>query len=293
MLYLVLALVFNVVVSSVLKLFSRYNVEALQAIVVNYAVCVATGIIFTGVQPFNVATLHAAWLPWALAMGGVFIGIFYLMAFCTKVEGMAATVIANKLSLVIPVAFSMIVYGERSGWVKTTGILLALPAVYLTTISGRDTPGPKKFGWAALLFFLSGGLDTLVNFITTSFLHTPQDRAGCTIVTFATASATGAAIVARQLGRGKTKPESKNVAAGIALGIPNFFSIYFLVQGLHSHVFQSSATIPILNISILVATALVAMTIFHERTNKWQAAGLALAIVSILMIALGDRSVTA
>ncbi len=293
MVYLLLALVFNVVVSSVLKLFPRYNIEALQAIVINYATCVITGVLFTGVQPFSAAALHAAWLPWALAMGGVFIGIFYLMAFCTKVEGMAATVIANKLSLVIPVAFSIVVYGEHSEWLKTAGILLALPAVYLATIAGREKRASKKFGWAVLLFFLSGGLDTLVNFITTSFLHTPQDRAGCTIVTFATASVTGAAIVAFQLARGKTKPASRNLAAGVALGIPNFFSIYFLVQGLHSHVFQSSATIPILNISILVAAALVAMVIFRERTNKWQAAGLALAIISILMIAMGDRSVAA
>ena len=293
MVYLLLALVFNVVVSSVLKLFPRYNIEALQAIVINYATCVITGVLFTGVQPFSATALHAAWLPWALAMGGVFIGIFYLMAFCTKVEGMAATVIANKLSLVIPVAFSIVVYGEHSEWLKTAGILLALPAVYLATIAGREKRASKKFGWAVLLFFLSGGLDTLVNFITTSFLHTPQDRAGCTIVTFATASVTGAAIVAFQLARGKTKPASRNLAAGVALGIPNFFSIYFLVQGLHSHVFQSSATIPILNISILVAAALVAMVIFRERTNKWQAAGLALAIISILMIAMGDRSVAA
>ena len=143
-----------------------------------------------------------------------------------------------------------------------------------------------------MLFFLSGGLDTLINYITTTFLHTPEDRAGCTVVTFATASAAGTIIVILRILRGRNKPATKNVLAGIALGIPNFFSIYFLVQGLHSNVFQSSATIPILNISILVATALVAIGVFRERTNKWQAAGLALAIISILMIALGDRAVT-
>jgi len=290
--YLALALLFNVIVSSVLKLFPRFGIEALQAIVVNYAICVITGYIFTGIHPFTESTLHASWLPWAIAMGIVFIGIFYLMAWCTKVEGMATTVIANKLSLVIPVAFSMIVLGERTGIIKSAGILLALPAVYLTTVSGNTGNSSRKFGWATLLFFLSGGLDTLVNYITTTFLHTPEDRAGCTVVTFATASVTGAFIVLVQMLRGKNKAAAKNAIAGIVLGIPNFFSIYFLVQGLHSNVFQSSATIPILNISILVATALVAIFVFRERTNKWQAAGLALAIISILMIALGDRAVT-
>lgn len=291
MAYLALALLFNVIVSSVLKLFPRYGIEALQAIVVNYSVCVATGILFTGVQPFTGDTLSTPWMPWAIAMGMVFIGIFYLMAWCTRVEGMAATVIANKLSLVIPVAFSMVVLGERTGIIKSAGIMLAFPAVYLTSVSGKEGSSSRKFGWATLLFFLSGGLDTLVNYITTKFLHTPQDRAGCTVLTFATAAATGAILVLLQMWRGRSKPAAKNALAGVALGIPNFFSIYFLVQGLHSNVFQSSATIPILNISILVATALVAIGVFRERTNKWQAAGLVLAIISILMIALGDRAV--
>lgn len=290
MAYLALALLFNVIVSSVLKLFPRFEIEALQAIVVNYAVCVATGFIFTGVSPLNPSTFHTPWWPWAIAMGIVFIGIFYLMAWCTRVEGMAATVIANKLSLVIPVAFSIVVLGERAGIIKSGGILLALPAVFLTTVSGKEASSSKKIGWATLLFFLSGGLDTLVNYITTSFLHTPQDRAGCTVVTFATASLAGAVIVLFQMVRGSNRPAAKNVLAGVALGIPNFFSIYYLVQGLHSNVFQSSATIPILNISILVATTIVAIVLFREQTSKWQAAGLALAIISILMIALGDQA---
>ncbi|MBX2907819.1 MAG: hypothetical protein KF744_17365 [Taibaiella sp.] len=288
MIYLALALLFNVIVSSVLKLFPRYEINSLQAISVNYAVCVVTGIVFTDTNPFTVAVLGTSWLPWALATGVVFIGIFYLMAYCTKVEGMAATVIANKLSLVIPVAFSMMVYGETTGIIKGTGLLMALPAVYLTTMSGKARPGTFRFGWVTLLFFLSGGLDTLMNFITTTFLDTPFDRSGCTILTFATASVSGFLIATYQIIAGKAKPALKNLFAGIVLGVPNFFSIYFLVQGLHSKVFQSSATIPILNISILVATALVAIVIFRERTNKWQAAGLGLAIISILMIALGD-----
>ena len=137
MAYLALALLFNVIVSSVLKLFPRYGIEALQAIVVNYAVCVVTGVLFTEVHPFARDTFDTPWLPWAIAMGVVVIGIFYLMAWCTRTEGMAATVIANKLSLVIPVAFSMVVLGERTGIIKSAGILLAFPAVYLTTVSGN------------------------------------------------------------------------------------------------------------------------------------------------------------
>lgn len=286
--YLAAALVFNVIVSAVLKLFPRYEVRPLQAISVNYATCVVTGFFATGAVPFVSPSGNSTWIPWALLMGVVFIGIFRLMAHCTKVDGMATTVMANKLSLVIPVIFALVVYEERLTALKTAGILLAFPAVYLSTRSGDDRGEKKTIGWAALLFVLSGGLDALINYVQTTYLHHPSDRAGCTVTTFATAAAIGLLMTGWQAVKSDTPIHGRSLVAGVMLGIPNFFSIYFLVLGLHGSVLQSSATIPVFNISILVATTMVAIVAFREKASKWQAAGLALAITAIAMIAAGD-----
>ncbi len=289
MFYLIATVVLNVIVSAVLKMFPRFGINPLQAIVVNYCVCVPTGCIFTGSMPFNNATMSASWLPWVVLMGLAFIAIFNLTAFCTRVSGMTTTVIASKLSLVIPVVFSIIWYHDRAGLGKIAGILLAFPAVYLTTRTPKSQQSSSSILWPAVLFIVSGGLDTLVNYIQATFLHTAIDQSAATIICFATAAIAGLIVLAVQAVSGNFLFEWKNLLAGICLGVPNFFSIYFLVHALNSSSFQSSATIPLLNISILVVSTLAAIAFFGERAGRQRILGLGLATIAILLIAFGDQ----
>lgn len=290
MFYFICTVLMNVVISAILKLFGRYRIDPLQAIVVNYCVCVVTGCLFTGNVPFDANTLQAPWLPWTLLMGVAFIFIFNLMAYCTKVSGMTMMVLANKLSLVIPVVCSLILYNEHAGIYKIAGIVLAFPAVYFTTrTEGTGEGASPNLFWPALLFVASGSLDTLVNHIQISYLHTDEAQAACTIICFATAGATGLVILTTMVLLGKTRIAFRNIIAGICVGIPNFFSIFFLVKTLHSGLFQSSATIPLVNISILIATSLTAIFLFREAAGKWRVIGLALAALAILLIGFGDQ----
>lgn len=288
MLYLILALLFNVIVSVVLKLFAKFEINALQAIVANYCTCVVTGWVFTGQTLLRATSFDAPWFLWSVLLGVSFIAIFNLTAYCTKVDGMTTTIMASKLSLIIPVVCSVILYNESLGLIKVAGILLAIPAVYLSTRSDSEKNSARSWLWPTLLFFLSGGLDTLVNFVQTRFFVTRADQAAGTIMIFAVAGLTGLILLGALKITGKTQFAFKNVLAGIALGIPNFFSIFFFVKGLNSAVFQSSATIPLFNISILVLTSLVAILLFKEKAHKQRIIGLILATGAILLIAFGD-----
>jgi hypothetical protein len=66
MFYLIMAILLNVVLSALFKLFPRYKVDAFQAIVFNYGVCVVTGSLFLGHVPYTASAFHAPWLPWAI-----------------------------------------------------------------------------------------------------------------------------------------------------------------------------------------------------------------------------------
>lgn len=287
MFFFIATVVTNVLITIVLKLFDRFRIHSLQAIVVNYCVCVATGCWFTGYSPFNTETLSRPWLPWTLLMGAGFIGAFNLMAWCTQKTGITTMALANKLSLVIPVSVAILFFGEQAGVIKIAGLILAIPAIWLIN---RSQSGAVKgtLLWPSVLFIVSGSLDTLVNYIQGAYLATPKDQALCTIVCFATAGAIGIMLVLAKVFVGNMKLSFRNVVAGVALGIPNFFSIYFMVKALRSNIFQSSATIPLLNISILVTTALIAIFAFREQAGAAKIAGLIFAAVAILMIGLGD-----
>ena len=81
--------------------------------------------------------------------------------------------------------------------------------------------------------------------------------------------------------------ELKNVIAGLCIGVPNYFSIYFFVRMLHSPFMQASASIPLLNIGIVVASAVIAMLFYGEKITWTRAAGVALSLIAIVMIAFG------
>jgi drug/metabolite transporter (DMT)-like permease len=291
MLFLIITIMQNVIISAIFKLFARYDINALQAIAVNYVVCVITGSIYIGHFPITATTMHTDWFPWALFMGSSFMPLFLLMAYCTKVDGITTMTIANKLSLVIPVIFSVFLYHEQLSAIKIAGILMAFPAVYYTT-RVRE-PGnhnkPQGLFIPALLFVSSGLLDTLVNYVQSRFLNAADIQAVYTVHVFATAAVIGIVLVAIAVARGKTELHWRNIVGGVCVGIPNFFSIYYLIRFLNSGFMHSSAAIPVLNIGILVAATFSAVLFFREKLNVARIIGLALSIAAILFIAYGDK----
>ena len=289
MFYLIVTIILNVLISAIFKLFPRYKIDALQAIVANYCVCVLTGSIFIGHVPYTAASVHEPWFPWALLMGAGFISIFNLIAYCTRIDGITTTTIANKLSLVIPVVFSVFLYNELVGGLKILGILLAFPAVYLTSRVKGDDNQPQNLTLPLLLFISSGLLDTLMKYMQYTYLGTQALQAVYTVYCFSVAATIGIIIITTLLLLKKISFHWRNLVAGVCIGIPNYFSIYFLIRLLDSNVFQSSTAIPVLNIGILVASAIAAIVFFRERANAQRITGLVLSIIAILLIAFGNR----
>ena len=289
MFYLLLTILLNVIISAIFKVFPKYRIDMLQAIVANYVVCVITGSIFIGHIPFTPSLIHETWFPWALLMGLGFISIFNLLGYSTRVDGITTTIIANKLSLVIPVVFSVFLYGDSMGLAKIIGIVLAFPAVYLTTRVMGDDNKPQSLLWPVLLFIGGGLLDTLMKYVQFHFLTSADSQAVYSILCFATAGVIGIIPVTILLLLKKTTFQWRNVLAGICIGIPNYFSIYYLIRMLNSNFLQSSAAIPVLNIGILVASALTAILLFREKANVLRITGLILSVVAILLIAFGDK----
>ncbi len=287
MFYLIATILLNTVLSVIFKILPRYKVDVLQAIVVNYWVCVLTGSMSIGGQPFNSNGVQQTWFPWALITGACFIMLFNLIAYRTRVDGITTTTIANKLSLVIPVLLAIILYKEHDGLYSILGIILALPAVYLTSRAKKEDNKPATLGWLALLFMGSGLLDALLNYIQHGYLPTAADESLFTIYTFAAAGSIGAVLIIILFVLKRVQLRWRNVLAGICIGIPNYFSIYYFIRLLHSGFLQSSAAIPVNNMGVLVVSTLAALLLFREKITLLRFIGLVLSVTAILLIAFG------
>ncbi len=77
---------------------------------------------------------------------------------------------------------------------------------------------------------------------------------------------------------------------GACLGLVNFGSIYFLVKALDHHdpvkgIIDSSVIFGINNIGIVSLSVLLGILLFREKLSKVNAAGMALCITAIIILA--------
>jgi drug/metabolite transporter (DMT)-like permease len=259
--------------------------------VVNYGICVLTGSFAMGEFPITLQTLAQPIFSWAMVMGFLFISVFNVIAISSVKVGVTITQTANKLSLVIPVAFSFFMYNEEITWVKMLGILLALLAVVFVSRKGTKKESQveqRKFSWHVflpiILFIGSGIIDTLTKFVQVNYLKDAASSNTYLIAGFLVAFLMGFVVLMF-----RTQWQMKSLIAGIVLGVPNYFSIYFLIKALQSPLLSSSAMIPINNIGILFTVGLVGIFLFKEKLSRSNYIGLMLTIISIILIYVGDK----
>jgi drug/metabolite transporter (DMT)-like permease len=291
MLNILLAVLAGVLVLIVLKLFPKYGVDSLIAIIFNYVTAALTGILFMkGPFSFN-EIVHSSWFILSIPLGGLFIGVFYLMSVTAQRISISTTSIANKMSVAMPVLFSIIFLKQELSVFKAAGIVLALIAVYLSAKRDKSNSTIKSLAWLPVLVFIGSGIiDTCINACNAYFIKSNDDAAMFTITTFLAAFGAGIIVILFRLLSKKTTAKQiigiKNVFAGIALGIPNYFSIYFIFKALDSSNFTSAQLFPLLNLSNVVLSALVAFLLFKEKLSPVNIAGIFLAVISIILIAL-------
>lgn len=287
MFYLVATVILNTLIYIIFSFFTKFRINSLNAIVFNYWTCVVTGCVFYGSMPLGASSITEPWFTWSVINGLIFIGMFNLMSYCTRQYGITITTISNKLSLVIPVVFSIFLYNEPATFLKILGVIIALPAIYLTSVAKEEGKSHNLF-FPLLLFVSSGILDTIIKYVEQKHLPTPGIMSLFTIHLFLFAALSGTVWMIISMTRNKTIFSRRDIIAGIILGVPNYFSIYFFIRFLNSDLLESSAAIPVNNIGIVLASALVAILFLKEKPTKTKLAGLILSIIAILLIAFSN-----
>jgi drug/metabolite transporter (DMT)-like permease len=308
LIFLILSVILSSYLTLSFKVIERFRISTFQSIVFNYISCVITGSLLEGSWPLQSGLLKEPWLPWAGIMGFAFIFLFNIIGFTAQKLGVAIASVATKLSLVIPVLFSVYLYQETLSAVQIGGILMALAAVVLTSwpASGRGVRtfqepvlqasgnysrrSFSKSGWLFLtpvvLFVGSGMLDTLIKYVEQGYLDETNKNLFL-ITAFGVAALIGGLFLMLQLITGKEKFDFRSVLAGILIGVPNYFSIWCLVQVLKTYGNRSASIIPVNNMSIVLFSSVMAWLLFREQLSRRNWAGIVLAIAAIAAIAYG------
>jgi len=217
-------------------------------------------------------------------MGFLFISVFYLTALASQRNGLSATSVASKMSVVIPITLGVIIYKESLGGYKIIGIILALAAVYFTSKKEEGKINQNK-EWLlpALVFLGAGTIDASLKIMQNHHV-TIEEIAVFSSHTFFMAFVAGSCLIGYQLVKNNKAIKIRNCMAGVLLGIPNYFSLYFMIRMLNHPTWESSTIFTIHNVAIVILTTLLGIILFKEKINLRNSIGILIAIIAIVLV---------
>jgi multidrug transporter EmrE-like cation transporter len=222
-----------------------------------------------------------------LALGGA-AGVIYVLGFLLLMAGigrlpLAVPVTVARLSVVLPIAVSTVLWHESPGFFPWLGIALGLLAIILF---GRSLAGSGRVSHAggrsslivASLFVVLGLGDVVLKAFRE--LAPDVDRLAFTCILFAVAAVlTWLLVLVRRIAF-----DRRTFCLGLLLGVPNLCSTIFTLRALRS--VPASIAFPFINLTVIAGTTVLGLLIWRERLSRLGFAALVLAVCALLGISL-------
>ncbi len=269
------------------KFFEKRNLSSQSAIFFNYLTCLVIGIglNFRSLQSIQ----YENWMIYTFLLGLIFIVTLALMAKATRKSGITSMVVSNKMSLVLPVCFGLLVLKEPVHWITFLGIGLCLTSLLMVTYRKESHKNKIMFWLLFGVFLLSGTIDIGIAFLEDKYFGESSNFMIPTLFIFGSAVFWGIPNTIKTWHSNK-ETRKANIFWGILLGFPNFFSIFFLFKCLHDAPFPSSVVFPINNMGVIFIGFLASLA-FKEKLNKINYLGVLLALCAIAILSLSKSSV--
>ena len=286
-----LSLIISIIATSTLfnifKFFEKYRVVSLNAIVINYLVASALAFVLPEeIKSFDYV-LHQSWFPISILLGFLFVVLFQVMAYSSQKIDVSTTTIANKITFIFPTIMGILFFNEDWNYLKIIGFLVAITSIILTAENKRQFPKMKTYLVILILFFGGGILESLLSYCQ-KFLIQPSDTSIFFGYLFLFAFLFGLLILIWRVKKGEERPSKKDFFWGLILGIPNYFSMYFLLESLKTD--SSSTVFPIANMGVILCSTFISILLFREKISRKKSFALLCSILAILLISFNDTN---
>ncbi len=301
MIYLLLSIVCSTGIALLLKASERGNRNRLTVTTANYVVAAIVsllvlmleeGQLIGGTQssvslfPFHLWTpgqppsqLHSA--AWAVLVG-MLGGVAYFSGFMTiqrsiRSNGVSLTGAVSKLAILIPMSLSVVLWHNYPNRIQSIGIVLALAAILLAHLSGKELKRLGQMDPVLLWMFLSVGLGEFANKLFQEYGLTRHKGLFLLLVFFTALMISGGALL-RQRGRIRWG----DVVLGILVGIPNMLTSLFLIMSFAT--VPAAVAFPVYGAGTIVLIALGGRVLFRETLRKREWAAIAIAVVAVILM---------
>lgn len=283
MIYLLLSIICSTSIFILFKSIERFKINTFNAILVNYLIATAIGLSYSK-NPLSaielITDLKTSII--IILIGSLFISMFFIIARSSIKNGIAITSISSKMSVIIPIIFSMIYYNELIFFNKMFAIFLAVISIILTIYKKKIFKNSDLL-LPIILFFGLGIMDSLVKYSQTNLLSESNTET-FTALCFGTAGLIGIIILIFKKDLLLNFTKFRNLIFGTLLGLFNYGSMYFLILALNTNFTESSIIFGLNNLGIVLLTVLFAILFYKEKLNFINFIGIILSIITISIL---------
>ena len=282
MLYLLLAVTSSAAMAIVLKCFREQTGNRYGILLGNYLTCV---VISVWMLPDKGLILSGNWSTLGFGIcGGVFFVLGLLcMQSSIRTNGAGLTSAFARLGLIVALAVSILLFRERPTALQGLGIALSVGAIFvLRTDDGTPDRHRSGHGFGLLLLTLaaSGCADATAKLFD-GFGNRAEDKLYFFwLFVTAVLLCTVLALVERKRTDKKIRPGA--FAAGILVGIPNYFSSYLLLRALQ--LFPATVVYPTYSTATILLVMGLSALFFREHLTKRQRRGVLLILIALALL---------
>lgn len=294
MIYLLGSIACSLGIATVFKANEERDGDRSVLLAANYVVAGGVGLLLWtvgwGAPPtgFEPGAYPAGLLGLIALTGGLFIGTYYVLAWATREAGMGLATGVMRVSVVLPVLASWIIWEEVP--TAAQGLALVLAAVAFFYISDRGARGLfggssgaelTTFGVLFLLFLAGGVVDTCIKAFDEQFAASHSDVVFLTAV-YLVAAVIGCALVLSRWIAGTHRPTTSVLRWGVLLGLLNYAATILFLKAVR-HLY-GPFVFPANSISIVLGSALIGTYFWNERLTRRNRIGLGLAVIALVLL---------
>lgn len=288
MIYILLVILTATSFNILFKVFEKYNINTLQAIIANY---VTAFIISLFLSPISYSLGEMVTHGWFYT--GIALGIMYFVTMCiyslsTIHIGVALTAMLTRTSLIIPTSVSLLFLDETFSWIDGAAIVMILIALYFIFFTKNEQhKGTRSSLWLTILLPLAvfvgcGCNDVLLKVSQFFYIKNEADNSSFISVVYFMALLFGVGSYFLSAKNRKQRFTMKAILWGTLMGAFNIINSVSILKALKQ--LPASVIFPIVNIGIVVLATFVGVCFYHEKLTVRKIIGITIALVAILLL---------
>lgn len=277
MLYLLLTVLCGSMLTIVMRLSEGRVRSRTGMIAANYLTCMLMAVCFMGPDR---AFSPAEGMGRTLALGAVN-GVFYMsslmaMQYNIARNGVVLPAVFSKMgALLVPLVFSIFLFGELPGALQWTGFALSIAGILLMTLhsGGKGASSLTALGFLLLTEGLASSMAKVYRELGSAALSDNY-----LFFTFGSAFVLCIAVILYR----HERPGLRELAFGAMIGIPNFLAARFVLRALAA--LPAVVVYPCRSVGTLLVITLAGLLVFRERLGRRQVIAMLVIFAALVML---------